>query len=87
MIGGLGLLGGLSDSGIMQSLITRGNITIQNPYLIGLWQHVLDPLSGYLPLAKKTVGKCSCTHFRKQSIAFIRSDSVGRHSHETESHS
>ena len=29
------------------------NVTIRNPDAIRPWQHVLDPLSGYLLLAKK----------------------------------
>ncbi|MDF2790550.1 MAG: CDP-glucose 4,6-dehydratase, partial [Neobacillus sp.] len=36
-----------------RTLQTGGTIKIRNPYAIRPWQHVLDPLSGYLSLAEK----------------------------------
>jgi CDP-glucose 4,6-dehydratase len=36
-----------------RTLQSGGKITIRNPHAIRPWQHVLDPLSGYLVLAEK----------------------------------
>ena len=38
---------------ILRSINNKKKITIRNPYFIRPWQHVLDPLMGYLSLAKK----------------------------------
>ncbi|WGU93818.1 CDP-glucose 4,6-dehydratase [Paenibacillus dendritiformis] len=37
----------------LRSLLANDIITIRNPYAIRPWQHVLEPLSGYLLLAEK----------------------------------
>lgn len=37
----------------IKSLISKQNIVVRNPYSIRPWQHVLDPLYGYLKLANK----------------------------------
>ncbi len=37
----------------MNALITKKNIIIRNPHAIRPWQHVLEPLSGYLILAER----------------------------------
>ena len=38
---------------IIRSINNKKKITIRNPNFIRPWQHVLDPLMGYLSLAKK----------------------------------
>ena len=38
---------------IMRSFMNREKVTIRNPHAIRPWQHVLEPLSGYLLLAEK----------------------------------
>ena len=37
----------------IKNLIIKNNIIIRNPNYVRPWQHVLDPLSGYLNLAEK----------------------------------
>jgi CDP-glucose 4,6-dehydratase len=39
----------------LSSLLAEKEIVIRNPYAIRPWQHVLEPLSGYLLLAQKLV--------------------------------
>jgi CDP-glucose 4,6-dehydratase len=38
---------------IIRSLLTKESVRIRNPHAIRPWQHVLEPLSGYLKLAQK----------------------------------
>jgi len=38
---------------IMRAFMNRETVTIRNPHAIRPWQHVLEPLSGYLLLAEK----------------------------------
>jgi len=42
---------------ILQSLDSRRTLTIRSPNAIRPWQHVLEPLSGYLLLAEKLVSE------------------------------
>ena len=39
---------------IVKSIRKKNSIILRNPYATRPWQHVLDPLNGYLILAKKT---------------------------------
>jgi len=38
---------------IMRAFMNREKVTIRNPHAVRPWQHVLEPLSGYLLLAEK----------------------------------
>ncbi|BEV13692.1 CDP-glucose 4,6-dehydratase [Herbaspirillum sp. DW155] len=40
---------------IMQAIVEKRSVQIRNPHAIRPWQHVLEPLSGYLTLAEKLV--------------------------------
>jgi CDP-glucose 4,6-dehydratase len=39
----------------LRSLLSRETISIRNPHAIRPWQHVLEPVSGYLVLAQKLI--------------------------------
>jgi CDP-glucose 4,6-dehydratase len=43
----------------LKSIATNNNVVLRNPYSIRPWQHVLEPLSGYIHVAKKTFHKKS----------------------------
>ena len=42
---------------VIKSLNQNKNIVLRNPYATRPWQHVLEPLSGYLTLGKKLIKK------------------------------
>ncbi len=43
----------------LKSIVNNNNVVLRNPYSIRPWQHVLEPLSGYMHVAKKTFYKKS----------------------------
>ena len=42
---------------VIKSLNQNKNIVLRNPHATRPWQHVLEPLSGYLTLGKKLIKK------------------------------
>lgn len=44
----------------MKALAANGRITIRNPHAIRPWQHVLEPLCGYLLLAEHLMAEPAC---------------------------
>ena len=44
---------------VMSALMARRSVTIRNPNALRPWQHVLEPLAGYLTLAERLVEKPS----------------------------
>ena len=45
---------------IVKSVQKKETVIIRSPYAIRPWQHVLEPLSGYLTLAEKLYGENGC---------------------------
>lgn len=47
---------------ILRAIKVSQPVNIRNPHSIRPWQHVLEPLSGYLTLAEKLYGKTGCDY-------------------------